>query len=67
MIAIACPICEALIEIDDLVLDATHVCPECGEEWRLVAIDPPQLAYAWEMEEEVAIESDEDHPRENPA
>ena len=66
MIAVACPICEALIEIEDVVLNATVLCPECGEEWRLVDLDPPKLAYAWEMEDEVAIDPDEDHPRQSP-
>lgn len=67
MIAVACPICEALIEIDNPAQDAIVVCPECGEEWRVVELDPPQLAYAWDMEEEVAIDQDEDHPRGEPA
>jgi len=67
MIAVACPICEAVIELEDPVLDATLVCPDCGEEWRLVALDPPELVYARDMEEEVAIDPDEDHPRESPA
>lgn len=66
MIAVACPICEALIEIDEPILDTVVTCPDCGEEWRIVSLDPPELAYAWDMEEESAIELEEDHPRESP-
>jgi len=67
MIAVACPICEALIELEDPVQNTTIVCPDCGEEWRLVAVDPPALVYALDMEEEIAVEADEDHPRQGPA
>lgn len=67
MVTTVCPICEALLELDEPVLETTVVCPDCGEEWRVATVDPVTLVYAWEMEEEVAAESDEDHPRERPA
>ncbi len=66
MIAVACPICDTLIELEP-VLDAVVLCPECGEEWRVAEVDPPQLVYARDMEEEPAQEADEDHPRQTPA
>lgn len=67
MVAVACPICEALLELGEPVAGAIIVCPDCGEEWRVATTDPPMLVYAWEMEDEVAIDLDEDHPRESPA
>ena len=66
MIAVACPICEALIELEDPAPDTIVVCPDCGEEWRLVTIDPPELVYALDMEEEIAVDVDDDHPRQSP-
>ena len=66
MIAVACPICDTLIELES-AHQATVVCPECGEEWRVTDEDPPQLVYAHDMEEEPALDLDEDHPRQSPA
>ncbi|HKI56767.1 MAG TPA: hypothetical protein VKB31_06395 [Trueperaceae bacterium] len=67
MVATSCPICEALLELDGPAIGTTIVCPECGEEWRVASVDPLTLVYAWEMEDEAALDADEDHPRERPA
>ena len=66
MIAVACPICQTPVEFEP-VLDTIVVCPECGEAWRLAELEPPRLVYALDMEEEPALETDEDHPRGTPA
>lgn len=67
MVATVCPICEALLEIVEPGVGSIVICPDCGEEWRVATIEPVTLVYAWEMDEEAALETDEDHPRGRPA
>jgi lysine biosynthesis protein LysW len=66
MIAVACPICESILEVEEPGLDARVTCPDCGEAWVVASLDPPRLVYAYDIDEEDAGEPDEDHPRAAP-
>ncbi len=67
MVAVSCPICEALLDIGAPALGQAVVCPECGEEWRVAATNPLTLVYAWEMDDDAVLGDEDDHPRGGPA
>ncbi len=58
----ACPICQGVIELINPQLGVTVACPDCGEEWQVVKVQPLELGYAFDMDEEPALE-DEEYPR----
>ncbi len=48
-----CPVCDAMIELDDNVeLNELIVCPDCGSELEVVNLDPPELEEAPQEEED---------------
>jgi uncharacterized Zn finger protein len=51
-IATACPVCGELLEVVDARVDEPIECPECGELFRIGSVEPLQLAYAFEQDEE---------------
>ena len=51
-IATACPICGELIEVVDGYGDKQVECPECGEVFRIASLEPLQLAYAYDLNDE---------------
>lgn len=67
MVAVACPICESLFEIEDDALDTLVACPDCGEAWRVASLRPPLLVYAEDMDDEEAQEGEEERRRTGPA
>lgn len=66
MIAVPCPICESVLEIDEPEVGVALTCPDCGEAWVLASLEPVRLVYAYDMEDEDVGEPDEDHPRAAP-
>lgn len=48
-----CPVCDAIIELDDNVeLNELIVCPDCGSELEVINLDPPELEEAPQEEED---------------
>ncbi len=52
VIATACLVCGEFIEVVDGYGDKQVECPECGEVFRIVSLEPLQLAYAYDLNEE---------------
>ncbi len=53
MVGVAkCPVCGGLVELADPWVGLEVECPECGEGLRVVSLQPLQLYYAVDMEEE---------------
>ena len=66
---VTCPECDARIDIDEDELDEGDLitCDECGEELRVVGLDPLELEPADEDEEEdeeESVDGDEDEEEE---
>ena len=51
-IATACPVCGELIEMVNGYEDKQIECSECGELFRVVSLEPLQLAHAYDVNEE---------------
>jgi len=66
MVAVACPICENLIEIEDNAVGTVVVCPDCGEAWSVASLWPPELVYANDMDDEEALDLDEERREPGP-
>ncbi len=66
MVAVTCPICDNVIEVDEGALDAVVLCSECGEAWRVAAVRPPVLVYADELDDEEALDADEERRSSSP-
>ncbi len=50
---VTCPVCDAMIELDDNVeLNELIVCPDCGSELEVINLDPPELEEAPQEEED---------------
>jgi predicted RNA-binding Zn-ribbon protein involved in translation (DUF1610 family) len=60
-IATRCLVCDALIEVVDAYESKQLECPECGEVFRVVSLEPLQLTYAYDLNEEGEYD-DEDRP-----
>ncbi len=60
--AIACPVCDAEIDLDEDELDEgeTVTCDECGADLRVSNLDPLELESLDEDDEEEEDEDDED-------
>ena len=57
-VAVPCPTCGGVIEVDHPHLGRETECPDCGETFHLISLDPVRLTYAFEADEEVANDPD---------
>lgn len=60
-IATRCLVCDALIEVEDAYESKQVECPECAEIFRIVSLEPLQLTYAYDENEQGEF-YDEDRP-----
>jgi lysine biosynthesis protein LysW len=51
-VATACPVCGELLEVVDAHINEQIECPECGELFRVVSLEPLQLTYAYDLNQE---------------
>lgn len=58
---VPCPLCNAVIEISEARLNQFIDCPDCDETFRIAALEPIKLIYAFDMDDE-ANYSDEVYP-----
>lgn len=61
VVASSCPVCGELIDVVDAYEDKDIECSQCGELFRIVSLEPLQLAYAYDLDEEGEF-LDEDQP-----
>lgn len=57
-VAVPCPVCQAVIEVVP-VLGAQVACPECEEQFLVASLEPLELSYALDAEEEGWFADDE--------
>ncbi len=58
MYAVHCPVCKGLLELSKPVLGQEVECLECGEVFKVVKLDPLQLTYLYDPEDEPLLEEE---------
>jgi lysine biosynthesis protein LysW len=56
---VMCRVCDGLIELHKPYLGMQVECPDCGEVFAVASLDPLELSYAFDMEEEGSFEENE--------
>ena len=59
---VSCPVCTELIEVEHPFKGQVVECPDCGEVFKVVRLDPIELHYAFEQNNEPDY-ADETYPR----
>ncbi len=65
---VACPKCDAEIDVeeDELDVDETITCDECGRDWQVVSLNPLELELFEADDDEEGDDFDEDEDEEFP-